>query len=228
MAIGLRGEVVVAMTIAVAAATGIGLLAIYALPASPNSGGTLADCGYSIACAATNPSGFAIDVTTNGTSIGPNGAVEVDIQITNPSGRPINMTSSRNWYLPSFSQEFCNDTASPLAIAVLRGYYTPENVSSGQNVVSNEYNRANFTSRCESINVYASTHPNVFHFFPHGMTLEFNAGDFCPINERYSYTYPSTGNMCGWPLESDKPGVYTIAVGDFWGDLVLVNFSVHS
>jgi hypothetical protein len=179
------------------------------------------ECGFVTSCSTTNPSGIVLSMEMNTTSIRPNGSISVTINEFNPTQRYINMSVSDNWFLmdlPSFW--VCYAGSPPNGLDIFRGYYTLQNVSIARNIINlSEWAVVPFC-------IYEGTATG-FTFKPEstyvavGITLP--NGQVTPLQFYATSGRTSDG---GYTLWSSRPAVYTIAVGDEWGDLVLAHFSV--
>lgn len=181
-----------------------------------NGVGSLNQCAFVTSCLAVNPSGLILVVSVNETSVWSNSSLTFDVSEFNPTASYINLSRSDNWYLESLSSAWpCNGGSTPYGVAVFRGYYTLQNVSSARDVLK-------FAPYSCVYNANATTFavPPLSTFQP--------PYDFPPQIYAISGNSVNNGNLSAFvnSLGSSKPAVYTLAVGDEWGDLVLLHFSV--
>jgi hypothetical protein len=177
-------------------------------------------CGNGTTCSSYNPSGFILTLELNTTSVKPNGSLSLEITEFNPAPYDINISASNRWYLPSLNDLPCNAGAIPFGFEIFRGYYSLGNLSSGENVI--EFAQDQFPHGC-----FNNGNPNSFTI--PAASLNLNLIGFYQVyaingssmaNNIYPYKW--TVNSLG----SSQPAVYTIVVGDEWGDVAVLNFSV--
>ena len=139
-----RSRIVMGSLLAVIAVIGLSVVTSYVFPphsqvsttASRNVG-MINECGFLRMCGADNPTGLALALSVNTTSVKSNGSLSFVMTLVNPTTRYINISSSDAWYLrnlPDYSW-VCYDGSIPYAFAVFRGHYTLVNVSSAENVL---------------------------------------------------------------------------------------------
>src|SRR5437870_6567430 len=137
-------RLIIGLLIAMTTASGLWVATAYVFPANSqvyttasSNAGMVNECGFATICGADNPSGLALALSINTTSVKSNGSLSFVITLVNPTIRYINMSSSDTWYLrnlPGFSW-VCYDGSIPYAFGVFRGHYTLVNVSSAENVL---------------------------------------------------------------------------------------------
>lgn len=221
-----RVRLVTGSAIAVIVALGLAGVVTYTFPGSgqvstsQNNSGVVVQCGFVTTCTANNPLGLDLSMAINTTSVPSNGSLTLMMSLVNPTSHYINFSKANNWYLPALSSVgalYCS--AAPYAMLVFRGYYTLQNVSSGTNVLLP--GTPMLCLRPPSVTSY-SIPPQSVLASPSLLSSSFlgiyaiNGGTVKDGNISLSVD----------SLWSDKPAVYTIALGDEWGDLALMNFSV--
>src|SRR5438445_3669491 len=134
-----RSRIVTGSLLAVIAVIGLSVVTSHVFPphsqvsttASRNVG-MINECGFLRMCGADNPTGLALALSVNTTSVKSNGSLSFVMTLVNPTTRYINISSSDAWYLrnlPDYAW-VCYDGSIPYAFAVFRGHYTLVNVSS--------------------------------------------------------------------------------------------------
>ncbi len=219
-----NGVVAVLLVVALLAGAGVGYIFGTANPRTVTSFTTLqspySECGDTASCSTTNPTGIVLSMAMNATSIRPNGSVTVTINEFNPTQRYINMSVSDNWFLTDLPSIWvCYSGSPPYGFDVFRGYYTLRNVSTARNIL----NLSEFVVLPSCL--YAGS-PTGFTFKPESSyALVGTAFSNAPRSLQF-YAVSGRTNDGGYTLWSSKPAIYTIVVGDEWGDLLLAHFSV--
>jgi hypothetical protein len=142
--------------------------------------------------------------------------IRITMNETNTLPQRVNMTSAKNWSLPHLTLGGCGTGNLPFGLEVLRGYYTQANVSSA---------------------VSLELFPPGPYNCPAIMSIQYYS--FRPLSDSFSF-YPTmhavqtpaiasvtvTGYYSSGTLHNLEPGIYTIAMGDEWGQLELLYFFV--
>ena len=171
----------------------------------------------------------------------------VTATLFNPSSQGYNITTGNRWPfngLLMFSQTwpYCG-FYSPIELLVLKGNFSVSGVIAtaqtiGPNTTSGMFcfeqgNYQNFRFEPSSDSVYVASRysvtGNVSVIGPQNASLTVSTNGYSDNNTLLSYpsSYTSTGNYAF--LEAQHPfveGVYTIAVGDEWGQLVVIHVTV--
>ena len=189
-----------------------------------NEVGPFNQCGFATSCLAVNPMGLVLSLSVDTTSVMSNGSLTLYVSEFNPTAYSINLSSSDDWYVPSLPSIWvCYDGSPPYGIAVFRGYYTLQNVSSAVDVI----HLVVFPACIYSGTATAFSFPPQSTFLPLGTT---GIGPLSrPLQSPLQIYAIDGGTVRGtvvYSLWSSKSGVYTIAAGDEWGDLTLLHFSV--
>jgi len=185
-----------------------------------------AECGFTTSCSVTNPSGIVLTMELNTTFVRPNGSLSVTVNELNPTTHDINMSAADNWFLSDLpSLWICYTGSPPYGIDIFRGYYTIQNVSMARNIINlSEYVLPALCIYSQAVTGF--TFKAGSSFVPRGGFIVANGlgrYQFGATNgklARLNFTY---GEYSLW---SSEPAVYTIAVGDEWGDLALAHFTV--
>jgi len=135
---------------------------------------------------------------------------------------------SSNWSFP-LTQHSC-PLRYPMDYSIFKGYYTADNISSAAPV---PYDRPEYGPHsCSPISNYDASS---YVFSPNSDNALLNdSGSFFPEQMKYG-----SGALGFWgyywlgmffpndnPLQSLPPGVYTVAGGDEWGQLLILHFKV--
>jgi hypothetical protein len=145
-----------------------------------------------------------------------------------------NVTAANDWPLHGLSLGLCGTVNEPFGMAVFRGYYDKSNVSSASPLML--YSPYAMTS-CPGIFSVISR----YSFYPESSKAQIwgscnpepcQADDLGgpPISASNEVNgFWSTIPYIQWSSRSALPsGVYTVAAGDEWGQLVLLHFVVNS
>jgi hypothetical protein len=189
--------------------------------------GILADCGFETSCSAVNPSGLLLTLSINTTSVRSNGSFLLRVSEINPTSHFVNLTKSSNWFLNSLPL-FWMCSPDVYGVAIFRGYYTLQNISSAKNIILYNTNEL-FCPELSSVIGSFSVPPSYSQeCFLHNGTM------ICSIDRLATSVYAiqggtlKTGNESSqvYSLQSSEPGVFTIAAGDEWGTFALLHFFV--
>lgn len=190
------------------------------------------------------PSGLSLRMTVNGTTIGEGEDVTITATLFNPLLQNNNVSTTSNW--PFYGLLMFNKNwppcgyYSPIELVVLTGNY-----SSGQI-------RSMSTGGSPGLMCYEFTSYISFNFSPDSdsvyvtgiWSVSGNASTYGPVNASvtvttngywdnsgsmaYSVAYSGLGNYNQFPAEHPfAEGVYTIAIGDEWGQLVVIHVTVE-
>ena len=209
--------------------------------------GTSSSNQTSHATSQTTMSGIELLASTNGTTIRVGQELAVTATLFNPSSQGYNITTGNHWSfngLLMFSQSwpYCY-FYSPIELLVLKGNFSVSGViataqSIGPNTTSGMFcfeheDYQNFRFEPSSDSAYVASRygvtGNVSVVGPQNASLTVSTNGYWDNNTLLSYpsSYTSTGNYTF--LEAQHPfveGIYTIAVGDEWGQLVAIHVTV--
>ena len=186
-------------------------------------------------------SGIGLSLAINSTVIRPNGTISLTVDEFNALSVPVNISASSQWMVQGLS-EGCPSFV-PDGFGVLRGYYTPDNVSDGRllNIfsppmfcpVAHVYNVTNGVSgRLVNLTSYSflphSDNASYFVYYVPDNTLNVTKGIFGPDQMGgFPLTISATSESTSHDsLGSAAPATYTVVAGDEWGNLVVLHFSV--
>jgi len=181
--------------------------------------------------------GLQLVISFNSTEIRPGNSVNLSVSTRNILSIPNNKSSESDWVLPTRGQGFGPCTPlnnSPFRIAAFMGYYTGANISQAQPLTV--FNPTGMYS-CTAISQFIYV---VFQPDSNNVDLYGCLGSSCqtsgvfPFFESYFQVagyYTNSSSEIGTTTESYSyhplgVGDYTLAVGDEWGDLTLLHFTV--
>lgn len=165
-----------------------------------------------------SPSGLDLRLTVNTTILTLGQRPSVTIDELNPGSSELNVSSSSRWALPALMFGPCGPVSSPIAVAVVQGFYTASNISKAPPVqygfmcttVMGGIAYYSFQPKSDNARVVGSCTPNP-------CTME-------KVNSTSTFTgYWNSGSFTSFTL-----GEYTVVGGDEWGGLALLNFVVSS
>jgi len=195
----------------------------------------------------TTSSEVELLASTNGTTIKVGQELAVTATLFNPLGQNYNISTNNHWSfngLLMFSPTwpYCY-FYSPFELLVLKGNFSVSGViSTAENIGPNatsgmfcyehkDYSSFRFEPTSGSVYVASrySVTGNVSVIGPQNASVTVSTNGYWDNNTSLSYpsSYASTGNYAF--LEAQHPfveGVYTIAVGDEWGQLVVIHVTV--
>ena len=160
--------------------------------------------------------GLILNLSLNASSIRVGHEIAFTASLFNPRTTAYNISSASNWALPYLVIGPCGPTDSPIAFAVVQGFYTPLNIS---------YARVQYGIGCSTlmggirfylfqpvsnvVSVFGSCSPNPCFTKP--MVSSRSLNGYWSGNQYLSFT----------------PGVYTVVVADEWGDFQVAHFTVQ-
>jgi hypothetical protein len=181
--------------------------------------------------------GLQLVISFNSTEIRPGNAVNLSVSARNILSTPNNKSSASDWALQTLGQGFGSCTPlnnSPFRIAAFLGYYTMANISQAKSLtVANPVGMYSCTAISQFFYViFQPDSNNVDVYGCTGSSCQ-TTGPF-PFFESYFQVagyYTNSSSEIGTTTESYSyhplgVGNYTVAVGDEWGDLTLLHFTV--
>ena len=168
--------------------------------------------------------GIRLVVSLNASTIHVGDAVNYTASVYNTRSSVNNVSSASNWAMPGLIMTACGPTDSPIAYAIVPGYYVPGNISKAPSVnygmmcttVMGGVMIYSFQPSSNIASVYASsvTHCNSNPCFTRPVSTE-----------RVFSAYPNgVGAEANWV--NFTTGVYTVVAQDEWGDIALASFMV--
>jgi hypothetical protein len=217
----LRKEVL-ALVVAALVIGGLGVGYYFQTTGQPNTGVAhpgVAQTTYT----ASNPNlGIRLTISLNTTRIHLGGTVNYSASVFNTRPSENNVSSASNWAIPRLISTACgtSPTDSPIAYAIVRGYYVSGNISKAPSV--------NYGMMCTTV----MGGIRFYSFQPNSDIAFVNCDPSYPCSTRPISTwrpfsqYPSGNgtNYTNWT--NFTTGVYTVAAEDEWGDIALASFTV--
>jgi hypothetical protein len=188
------------------------------------------------------PSGLSLRIVVNGTTIGVGEALAITAIVFNPLPQNDNLSTSTDWPfhgLFMYNQNWppCG-YYPPFEVTVLAGNYSVSQLrSTGTEAVlgaacmeSTTYTGFNFLTESNMVNVTGmyseAAGPEVFGPVNASVTVTTNGYWDNSSSIAYPPAYGSSEYDFVAAQHSFVPGVYTIAVGDEWGELVVIHLTV--
>jgi len=184
---------------------------------SSTSGGA-AQTTYS----ASNPTlGIRLTISLNASTIPAGGAVNYSASVYNTRPSENNVSSASNWAIPGLIVTAAGPTDSPIAYAVMPGYYVSGNISKAPSI---DYGMC-CTTVMGGITTYSfqamSDKASVFGIGNCNPCFTKPVSTWRLLSEYF------TGVGIGAHGVSFAAGVYTVVAEDEWGDVALASFTVH-
>ena len=164
----------------------------------------------------SSTTGLTLNLSLNASSIRAGHEIAFTASLFNTRTTAYNLSSASNWALPYLVIGPCGPTDSPIAFAVVQGFYTPLNIS---------YARVQYGIGCSTlmggirfylfqpvsnvVSVFGSCNPNPC--FTEPMISSRSLNGYWSGNQYLSFT----------------SGVYTVVVADEWGDFQVAHFTVQ-
>ena len=171
--------------------------------------------------------GLNLSVIMNTTSLQSGESIDIIISETNTLNTTNTVNAANEWQFSPLSLSPCGTLNYPMGLAIFQGYYTPSNVSTAETLelykpgmYSCPMILAGITSYTfQPLSTVASVNApySIFNLsLASGVTAsgywtDNNSSDVWGLNARFS---------------NFQPGIYTIAGGDEWGQLILLHFTV--
>ncbi|MCL5068620.1 MAG: hypothetical protein M1368_09760 [Thaumarchaeota archaeon] len=184
--------------------------------------GTVSTSGNSTTYAVSNPNlGIRLVISLNASTVRLGGAVNYSASVYNTRSSVNNVSSASNWAIPDLIETATGPTDSPIAYAVMPGYYVSSNISKAPGI--------DYGICCTTV----AGGLTVYSFQP--MSDVASVFGSCSLNP--CFTKP----VSTWRLLSEYPtgvgaevhwvnftsGVYTVVAEDEWGDVALASFTVR-
>jgi len=161
--------------------------------------------------------GLNLSLSLNASSIRAGHEIAFTASLFNTRTTENNVSSASNWALPYLIAGPCGPTDSPIAFAVLQGFYTPLNISNA---------RIQYGQGCTTV----MGGVRFYLFQPMSSTASVFAG--CSPDPCFTKSMTSSRSLNGYWSGNQyfdfAPGVYTILVADEWGDFAVAHFTVQS
>jgi len=154
-------------------------------------------------------------ISTDSTYTSPGNPVGIDISLNNTSSTPLILTKSDNWPRNDLSSGPCSNL--PFGMAILKGYYTEQNMSNANSLV-------------------------IFQNIPCPLPSQIKSYTFQPLSSKATQECDSLFSCTGLVdmkthleisgfVDNNSPhrpfsvGTYTIIAGDQWGHVTIQHFS---
>jgi hypothetical protein len=167
----------------------------------------------------TNPAGLQLDVSLNTTSMKSGQGIQVSVAMANELSNQNQVTSANSWPLVGLTDGGCGTTIYPMGLEILRGtnlsaasssylswfrpgpYSCPEEPSTGYQ---------SYVFKANSQWALPASATNTSQFYPMNATIQ--------ASGYWTWNGVDPNTAVHHPFES---GVYTVAVGDEWGDFTI-------
>ncbi len=170
---------------------------------------------------ATNPNlGIRLTISLNASNIRVGGAVNYSASVYNTRPSENNVSSASSWAIPGLIDTATGPTDSPIAYAIMPGYYVSSNISKAPSIdygmccstVMGGVAVYSFQAMSDKASVIGNCNPNPCFTRP--------------VSTWRSLSQYPTGVGGGVHWESFTAGVYTVVAEDEWGDVALASFTV--
>jgi hypothetical protein len=171
----------------------------------------------------SSPNGLSLSLSLDATIYQPDQGILITVGEQNILSTQNNVPSAYQWPLGGLSLSPCGTNSFPFGVAIFQGNYTAEDVSTATPLVL--YN-PNELPPCPAIPAITA-----YDFLPSSdlateiIDNQFNS-QAIPMDQSVTVTYYWLGSGKNVTQHDLEPGIYTVAGGDEWGDLVVVHFTV--
>jgi hypothetical protein len=176
--------------------------------------GAVAVSHFSAILPTTN--GLILSLSLNASSIRVGHELAFTASLFNTRTRGNNVSSASNWAVPHLVMGPCGPTDSPIAFAIVQGFYTPLTISDA---------RVQYGLGCVTVTGGAR-----FYLFQPASNIVSVFGS-CGPNPCFTGPMISSRSLNGYWSEnhyvSFTPGGYTVVVADEWGDFQVAHFTVQ-
>lgn len=164
-----------------------------------------------------SPSGYSLNLVLNSTSMVSGASLSTTVTLNNTSPSVLNLTSASSWRIgPAGLQPDCGPRITPIALGVLRGYFSSANYTSGALVAPL------MLSFCPHILSRATPEFFLLEPFSSNALISYNDSTSAHAELRLQFTL-HTGAL---GLPELAPGLYTFFAADEWGDVALTHLRV--
>ncbi len=174
-----------------------------------------------------NSSALVLILSLNGTKLGAQQTLLINVGVNNSLGRLNNVSASNNWASGNLGQGFgpCGFTNSPIRLSVFKGTYSQANFSGATPLQMVNPSLIYSCPATFDIQSYA--------FQPLSNLANVSSCLGTPCINQYrtahmnlSFSVNGTWSASNAQLEPFSPTTYTVVAGDEWGDVVLAYFLV--
>jgi hypothetical protein len=208
-----NGAIATMLVVVVVGGLGVGYY-FYQASGLPNTG--VASTTY----VASNPDlGIRLVISLNTSTTHVGGSVNYTASVYNTRQSENNVSSASDWAIPRLISTPCGPSDSPIAYAIMQGYYVSGNISKAP--------RVNYGMMCTTVMGGVT----VYSFQP--------SSDIASVVGNCSPNPCFTGPLSTWrpfdqypsggaaePWAKFTAGAYTVVAEDEWGDLALASFTV--
>jgi len=160
--------------------------------------------------------GLTLNLSLNASSIPVGHEIAFTTSLFNTRATENNVSSASNWGLPHLVMGPCGPTDSPIAFAVVQGFYTPLTISDA---------RIQYGMGCTTVMGGVR-----FYLFQPVSNVASVFGS-CSPNPCFTKPIVSSRSLNGYwsgnQYLSFTPGGYTVVVADEWGDFQVAHFTVQ-
>jgi hypothetical protein len=249
-----RGKIIVALAVIVLVLAGALVLVLAAPHSITTALGAQSDCGFTTICAAMSAPGIQLVLTIDSDILRPNDSFTLNVAEFNTLSVTNNVTTASQWKLSELSGWGCGPDSGwlPNGVALFKGYYTLSNLSSASPIqfLPTGYCPPDYIFNATGGITGELINMTSYAFQPESDNASF-AGYYCPSSSSslcvspespaFGAFYPQvmsgyasiSATNCVSPNEnpcfgdiSTATSTYTLVVGDEWGALVLLHFSV--
>lgn len=171
----------------------------------------------------SSTNGLNLSLSTDATTYQTGQEISITVDEKNTLSTQNNVPSAYKWPTSGLSLSPCGTNSFPFGVAIFHGDYTATDVSTATPLVL--YN-PNELPPCPVIPAITA-----YDFLPSSdlateiVDNEFNSQAIA-MNQSVTVTYYWNGNGKNVTQRDFEPGIYTVAGGDEWGNLVVVHFTV--
>ncbi len=172
--------------------------------------------------------GLSLRVSINATTITSGQTVNVTVGDYNTLQTMMNFSVLNDWPLKSLAVGPCGTVNDPFGVAVFRGYYTASSISSAKPLqlyapgiyecpaILSGITQYSFYPQSSVAQIWGSCSPEPCPFRIEQQSIRVNG-------------FWNTVPIAGYSYHTElTPGVYTVAAGDEWGQLLLLYFVVKT
>src|SRR6266702_3393376 len=172
--------------------------------------------------------GIRLDLSVNSTSLKPGDKIAITISKRNLRLVPNEVRAASDWKIRGLNLGPCGTVNLPIGFAILKGNYTKDNISTGHPLQLYEPGAYFCPAILSGINSYV---------FDPASNLA-NVVGSCTPNPCFKLPIESHAQVAGsWSetifpfldqatFHQFSPGVYTVAGGDEWGGILVLNFTI--
>lgn len=208
------------LTVALAMIIAIGITAAAVQPTPPAK--TTIGLGSGSSGYASSVQGLQLSATLNGSEFISGQTVSLAITELNTLDSQNGVPASGDWKVQGLGLGPCGRLDFPFGFVVVQGFYTSGPLNSSQELQLYQPGRYLCPAFGAGVSAYS--------FYP--ASDHANISGFCSpepcLSLAMNQTSEFSGNWVGNAFTEFSPGIYTVVVGDEWGALVTIHFTVAS